>query len=60
MSREEFATTLKAELKQWRRLSFEQQSLLRAFCVCLAERIDGRDPEMLLPRLACELIEGGE
>jgi hypothetical protein len=48
-----------AELKQWR-VTFEQESLLRAFCVCLSERLAGRDPAALLPKKNMEFMEGGE
>jgi hypothetical protein len=48
-----------AELKQWR-VTFEQESLLRAFCVCLSERLAGRDPTGLLPKKKLEFMEHGE
>ncbi len=48
-----------AELKQWQ-VTFEQESLLRAFCVCLSERLAGRDPADLLPKKNMEFMEGGE
>lgn len=47
------------ELKQWQ-VTFEQESLLRAFCVCLYERLAGRDPTGLLPKKKLEFMEGGE
>lgn len=46
---DEFTAFAAAELKEWTRLSCEQRSLIIAFCVCIKERIEGRDPSLLLP-----------
>jgi hypothetical protein len=40
----------KAELKEWKRLSHENRCMLLAFLVCVDERLNGRDPALLLPK----------
>jgi hypothetical protein len=45
-----FLKAFKAEIKHWKRLSQEEESLLIAFCACVAMRMRGEDPETLLPK----------
>lgn len=45
-----FLPAFKAEIKQWRRLSNEDESLIRMFCACVAMRMRGEDPATLLER----------
>ena len=44
-----FAKAFKAEIMEWRRLSKDDESLLRMFSACVAMRMRGQDPATLLP-----------
>lgn len=43
-----FSAACQAEYKAWAKLSYDQQSLVRAFCACVGLRMQGRDPNVLL------------
>lgn len=45
-----FTKAVRDELKSWRRLSQDDESLLLAFCACVSIRMQGLDPQdILLP-----------
>jgi len=45
-----FLKAFKTEIKHWKRLSQEEDALLRIFCACVAMRMRGEDPEALMPK----------
>ena len=45
-----FVKAFKAEIKCWRRISQEDDALLRTFSACVAMRMRGEDPDTLLPK----------
>jgi hypothetical protein len=46
-----FEAAARQELKAWRRISKDHEGLILAFCWCVAQRLDGKDPDEVLAEL---------
>lgn len=45
-----FLKAFRTEIKRWKRLSQQEDALLRIFCACVAMRMRGEDPDTLMPK----------
>jgi hypothetical protein len=49
-----FLKAFKLEIASWKRLTIEQESMLRMFSACVAMRMRGEDPKNLLMEKPCD------
>lgn len=54
MKRQRFKDAFRAELREWRRLTSDEEALLRIFCACVALRMKGKTIDSVLSSTAEE------